>query len=242
MSFTDISEEEGDSGSSSSSTRTWVAHGEIDPTAAPIIRSSDDNNTSKLRKSNKQSAKMTVEAARDEALAKVQAEEDKNNLVVFPKLICEYCGEDFRDGRWLFEHQRNECAQKKALDAKNEIWEARKRVFEIRYETLDRKENEIKRLTGEVNVLKLELLESKQNDEACAQVYAERKAEAARKKAEHDERVWYTNASDEERELHHLETTGLAEVPKQSHRVKALRAAVAEQKKKKERTRVTTRG
>ena len=78
-------------------------------------------------------------------------------------------------------------------------------------------------------------------DEACAEVYAERKAEAARKKTEHEERVWYLNASDEERELHYFESTGLAEVEKHSEKVKALRAAIAEQKKER-RDRITTKG
>jgi hypothetical protein len=232
MSFTDITEE------GEGSTRTWIARGvtEADPTA-PIIR--DDNTPNKIRK-NKQPKMTAEETARDEALAKVQAEEMKNPII-FPKLICEYCGEDFRDGRWLFEHQRNECTQKKALDARQEAWEARKRVYEIKYEALDRKISDINRLTYEANALKLELLEAKQKDEACGEVYAERKAEAARKKGEHEERVWYLNASDEERELHYFESTGLAEVEKHSEKVKALRAAIAEQKKER-RDRITTKG
>lgn len=191
----------------------------------------------------KQQANEEAARARDEALVKVQAEQNRN-AVVFPTLTCEYCGEIFREGQWLYAHQTSECAQKRAIDTKNEEWAARKRVYEIKFESVDRKESEIKRLSEDVRALRLELLEAKHTDEAYRQVDKERSVEASRKKAELQEREWYLNASDEERELHYFETTGLSEVEKHSEKVKALRAAIAAQKKKmkEKESRVTTKG
>lgn len=232
MSFTDIPEEgEGN--------RTWIAHSGADPDpTVPIYR---DNDTLKAKKSKQQQQKTKEEAARDEAQTKVEAEQVKNT-VVFPTLTCEYCGEIFKAGEWLFAHQRNDCVQKKALDLRREEWEARKRIYSIKYETLDRKQNDIQKLSDEVKALKLELLENEHSDEACRQVIAERAAEAAKKKAEREEREWYLNASEEERELHYFETTGLTQSPSYSEKIKSLRTAIAKKKMKEKESRVTTKG